>query len=40
MTENQRKFPRTEIEVEVELSYLEDSARTVLTHDVSQGGYI
>jgi len=38
MTENQRKFPRTEIEVEVELSFLEDRARTVITHDVSQGG--
>ncbi len=38
MSENQRQFPRTEVRVEVQLSFLEDSARIVMTHDISQGG--
>lgn len=38
MTENQRQFPRKEIEIEIELSFLEDSVRTVITRDVSEGG--
>lgn len=38
MTENKRKFPRKSIQVEVELSYLEDNACTVSTRNVSQGG--
>ena len=38
MTENQRQFPRKEVEIEVVLSFLEDSARTVITRDVSEGG--
>ncbi len=38
MTENQRQFPRKEVEIEVVLSFLEDSARTVITRDVSDGG--
>lgn len=35
---NQRQHPRIEVQVEVELSYLKDSSRTVITRDVSQGG--
>lgn len=38
MTENQRKFPRTEIQLEVELNTAEGSSRTCMTKDVSQGG--
>lgn len=38
MNENQRQFPRTEIQVKVELSYLDDSAKTVTTRDISEGG--
>ncbi len=38
MTENKRQFPRKEIEIEIELSFLEDDSRTVVTHDMSQGG--
>jgi len=38
MSENHRQFPRTEAQVEVELSFLEDNSRTVITHDISQGG--
>ncbi|MBE9560907.1 MAG: PilZ domain-containing protein [Proteobacteria bacterium] len=38
MSENLRRFPRQEIQIEVELSFLEDSARTVITRDMSEGG--
>ncbi len=38
MTKNKRQFPRKEIEIEIELSFLEDDARTVVMHDISQGG--
>ncbi|NOQ68769.1 MAG: hypothetical protein GQ573_01445 [Gammaproteobacteria bacterium] len=38
MTKNKRQFPREEIEIEIELSFLEDGARTVIMHDMSQGG--
>ncbi len=38
MSENLRRFPRKEIQIEVELSFLEDSARTVITRDMSEGG--
>ena len=38
MSENLRRFPRKEIQIEVELCFLEDSARTVITRDLSEGG--
>jgi len=38
MSENLRRFPRKEVQIEVELSFLEDSARTVITRDMSEGG--
>jgi len=38
MNENQRQFPRKDIQVEVELSFLEDDLRTAITRDISQGG--
>lgn len=38
MSENLRRFPRQEIKIEVELSFLEDNARTVITRDMSEGG--
>ena len=38
MSENHRRFPRKEIQIEVELRFLEDSARTVITRDMSEGG--
>jgi len=38
MPENLRRFPRKEIEIEVELRFLEDTARTVITRNVSEGG--
>jgi PilZ domain len=38
MSENLRRFPRKEIQIEVELRFLEDQARTVITHDMSEGG--
>lgn len=38
MSDDKRRFPRQEIQVEVELSFLEDTARTIVTHDMSQGG--
>lgn len=38
MTENQRQFPRKEIRIEVTLKFLEESTRTVITRDLSQGG--
>ena len=38
MSENLRRHPRKEIEIEVELRFLEDHARTVVTRDMSEGG--
>jgi len=38
MSENKRRFPRKEIEIEVELRFLEDDARIVITRDLSEGG--
>lgn len=38
MSEDKRQFPRQEIQIEVELSFLEDTACTVTTHNMSQGG--
>jgi len=38
MTENKRRYPRTEIKVNVELSFLENDSRIVKTHDISDGG--
>ncbi len=38
MSENLRQFQRKEVKIEVELSFLEDSSRTVITRDVSEGG--
>lgn len=38
MSENQRQYPRKEIRVEVELSFMEDEPRMVITRDISQGG--
>lgn len=38
MSENLRRHPRKEIEIEVELRFLEDHARTVITRNMSEGG--
>jgi len=38
MSENLRRFPRQEIQIEVELRFLEDSSRMVITRDMSEGG--
>lgn len=38
MTEELRQFPREEVTIEVELHFLEESARTVITRNVSHGG--
>lgn len=38
MVENQRKYERTTIEVDVELSFGEDITTIAKTHDVSEGG--
>ncbi len=38
MSKNNRKFPRKEIQIEVELNFLEEDPRTVITHDMSDGG--
>jgi len=38
MNENQRQFPRKDIQVEVELSFLEDDLRTAITRNISHGG--
>ena len=38
MSKNKRQFERSEIKIEVLLSYLEDSARTVMTRNISEGG--
>ncbi|VAW53337.1 hypothetical protein MNBD_GAMMA05-309 [hydrothermal vent metagenome] len=38
MSKNQRQFERSDVKTEVALSYLEDSTRTVVTRDISEGG--
>ena len=38
MSKNQRQFERSEIKVEIALSYLEDNARIVITRNISSGG--
>jgi len=38
MSENLRRFPRKKIQIEVELRFLEDNIRTVITRDMSEGG--
>ena len=38
MSENLRKHPRDDIQVEVALNFLEDDSRTVITRDISNGG--
>ena len=38
MSADKRQFPRQEIQIEVELSFLEDTACTVTTRNMSQGG--
>lgn len=38
MTENNRQFPRKNIQVEVELVFLSETPRTVITRDMSEGG--
>ncbi|MFV2005175.1 MAG: PilZ domain-containing protein [Gammaproteobacteria bacterium] len=38
MSKNNRQFPRQEIQIEVELHFLEDEPRKTITRDLSQGG--
>jgi hypothetical protein len=38
MSENLRRFPRQEIQIEVELRFLDDDPRTAITRDMSEGG--
>ena len=38
VTRNQRLHPRIEVQVEVELSFLEEGSRSVITRDISKGG--
>lgn len=38
MSENQRQFPRKNIQIEVELSFMDEEPCTVITQDVSEGG--
>jgi hypothetical protein len=38
MSKNHRQFERSKIKIEVALSYLEDSSRTVTTRNISEGG--
>lgn len=38
MTENLRRHPRKEIEIEVELRFLKDDAHTATTRNMSEGG--
>jgi hypothetical protein len=38
MTENLRRYPRKEIEIEVELRFLEDNMHTLVTRNMSEGG--
>ena len=35
---NNRKFPREKVEIEVEIKFLEEAARTVFTRNLSLGG--
>jgi c-di-GMP-binding flagellar brake protein YcgR len=38
MSENQRRYPRKEIKVSVELNFLEERYKVVNTRDISEGG--
>lgn len=38
MLENLRRHPRKEVEIEVELRFLEDNTRTLVTRNMSEGG--
>lgn len=38
MSNNQRQHPRQEIQIEVELNFLEDATRTVITRNMSLSG--
>lgn len=38
MVTNQRKYERTEVKIDVELSIGDNAATTARTHDVSEGG--
>lgn len=38
MSEDLRKLPRNEAQVEVQLNFLEDNTRMVITRDASRGG--
>jgi hypothetical protein len=38
MSKNLRRFPRKKVEIEVELRFLEDNARTVITRNMGEGG--
>ncbi len=38
MSENLRKYPRQEIKVNVDLSFLDNDSRIVKTRDISEGG--
>lgn len=38
MSENQRKYPRHAIQVDVQLSFLDNEPRAVCTRDISEGG--
>lgn len=38
MSENNRQFPRREIQIEVQLNFLGQESRTVITRDMSEGG--
>ncbi len=38
MTENNRKYTRHDVQVDVQLSFLENDARHVRTRDISDGG--
>ncbi len=38
MTENKRRYPRTEIRVNVDLSFSAEDSRIVKTRDISEGG--
>ena len=38
MSENNRQFPRREIQIEVQLNFLGRESRAVITRDMSDGG--
>ena len=38
MTENNRKYTRHEIQVDVQLTFLENEVRNVCSRDISEGG--